>query len=117
VATHYADVLDLGINFFDTAQAYGFGASATMLGDRNLDIVDELERFAEQREFPVGQLAIAWTLANPAVDVAIVGARNPGQIEQTAPAADIHLGTADLNEIERIMKNAVPVGGPAPELM
>jgi aryl-alcohol dehydrogenase-like predicted oxidoreductase len=31
---------------------------------RNLDIVDELERFAEQREFPVGQLAIAWTLAN-----------------------------------------------------
>src|SRR5438876_1643678 len=25
--------LDLGINFFDTAQAYGFGASETMLGE------------------------------------------------------------------------------------
>jgi len=82
---------------------------------RNLDIVGELERFAEQREFPVGQLAIAWTLANPAVDVAIVGARNPSQIQETAPAADIHLGTADLAEIQRIMNSAVPVGGPAPE--
>jgi aryl-alcohol dehydrogenase-like predicted oxidoreductase len=51
------------------------------------------------------------------VDVAIVGARNPSQIEQTAPAAEIQLGTADLAEIERIMRSAVPVGGPAPELM
>jgi aryl-alcohol dehydrogenase-like predicted oxidoreductase len=75
----------------------------------------DLGRFAEQREFPVGQLAIAWTLANPAVDVAIVGARNASQIEQTAPAADIHLGPADLAAIERIMRRAVPVGGPASE--
>ncbi len=82
---------------------------------RNLHVVDELERFAGQREFPVGQLAIAWTLANPAVDVAIVGARTAGQIEQTAPAAEMHLTTADLAQIERILRAAVPVGGPAPE--
>lgn len=49
------------------------------------------------------------------VDVAIVGARTPAQIEQTAPAARIHLGTAGLAEIDRIITNAVPVGGPAPE--
>jgi aryl-alcohol dehydrogenase-like predicted oxidoreductase len=84
---------------------------------RNLQVIDELERFAQLREFPVAQLAIAWTLANPAVDVAIVGARTPQQIEQTAPAVSIHLETADLAEIERIMKAAVSVGGPAPELM
>lgn len=84
---------------------------------QNLAIVGELERFADRREFPVAQLAVAWTLANPAVDVAIVGARTPVQIEQTAPAAGIHLATADLAEIERIMKRAAPVGGPAPELM
>ena len=82
---------------------------------RNLATVDELERFAEQREFPVGQLAIAWTLANPAVDVAIVGARTVAQIEQTATAAGIHLGPADLEQIERIMSSEVPMGGPAPE--
>jgi aryl-alcohol dehydrogenase-like predicted oxidoreductase len=81
----------------------------------NLAIVAELERFAERREMRVGQLAIAWTLANPAVDVAIVGARTPTQIEQTAPAAEINLGTADLAEIEHIMSGALAVGGPAPE--
>ena len=84
---------------------------------RNLDIVHQLEKVAESREFPLSQLAIAWTLANPAVDVAIVGARNPNQIEQTAPSASIHLTTADLGEIEEIMRDAVPVGGPSPEAM
>jgi len=84
---------------------------------RNLQIVDELRQFAQQRGCTVAQLAIAWTLANPAVDVAIVGARRPAQIEQTAPAAEIHLTATDLAEIERITTAAVSAGGPAPELM
>ena len=82
---------------------------------RNVALVQKLQQFAEVREFPLSQLAIAWTLSNPAVDVAIVGARTPLQIEQNAPAADIHLATSDLGEIERIMREAVPVGGPSPE--
>jgi aryl-alcohol dehydrogenase-like predicted oxidoreductase len=55
--------------------------------------------------------------ANPAVDVAIVGARNPTQIEQTAPAAEIHLATDELAEIDCLTRSADPVGGPAPEAM
>lgn len=84
---------------------------------RNVEVVDKLRQFAEAREFPLSQLAIAWTLANPVVDVAIVGARTPVQIEQTAPAADIHLTTFDLGEIDRIVREAVPVGGPSPEAL
>jgi aryl-alcohol dehydrogenase-like predicted oxidoreductase len=82
---------------------------------RNVAVVEQLRLFAEQREFPLAQLAIAWTLAHPAVDVAIVGARTPVQIEQTAPAAGIHLGTQDRTDINHIMRAAVPLGGPAPE--
>jgi len=82
---------------------------------RELDIVADLARLAAERGWTVAQLAIAWTLANPAVDVAIVGARSPSQIEQTAPAAEIHLTPADLAQIDRIMQGAVAVGGPAPE--
>src|SRR5260221_614669 len=40
---------------------------------RTLDIVRRLEALASERGMTVAQLAIAWTLANPAVDVAIVG--------------------------------------------
>ena len=82
---------------------------------RNLRVVDKLKQFAESREFALGQLAIAWTLAHPAVDVAIVGARTPGQIEQTAPAAEIHLTPQDLADIEHLMREAATVGGPSPE--
>ncbi len=65
----------------------------------------------------VAQLAIAWVLAQPAIDVAIVGARIPAQLEQIAPAGEMHLTQATLHEIERIMREAVPIGGPAPEGM
>jgi aryl-alcohol dehydrogenase-like predicted oxidoreductase len=84
---------------------------------RNVDIVRRLEAFAARRAVTVAQLAIAWTLANPAVDVAIVGARSPEQIRQTAPAADIGLSPADLAEIDEIVRDEIPVGGPAPEKM
>ena len=43
---------------------------------RNLAVVRDLTEFAARRGATVAQLAIAWTLANPAVDVAIVGARS-----------------------------------------
>jgi aryl-alcohol dehydrogenase-like predicted oxidoreductase len=49
--------------------------------------------------------------------VAIVGARNPEQIRQTAPAADIQLSPQDLAQIEQIVRDEIPVGGPAPEKM
>jgi aryl-alcohol dehydrogenase-like predicted oxidoreductase len=95
-------------------------ASPLFHGDtfrRNLAVVEELKTFAQRRGHQVAQLAIAWTLANPAVDVAIVGARRPAHIEQTATAAEIRLTTRDLAEIDHIVRAGVPVGGPAPEAM
>jgi len=84
---------------------------------RNLAVVEQLKHLAEQEGMTVAQLAIAWVLAQPGIDVAIVGARNPEQLEQTARAGEIHLTQATLREIERIMREAVPIGGPAPEGM
>jgi aryl-alcohol dehydrogenase-like predicted oxidoreductase len=37
------------------------------------------------------ELAVAWTLAHPAVLVAVVGARRPSQLEGTVDAADFTL--------------------------
>jgi len=84
---------------------------------RDLQKVEELERFADDRGHTVAQLAVAWTLSNPAVDVAIVGARRPDHIEGTAPAADFDLSAEDLREIDNTMQGAVAVGGPSPEGM
>jgi aryl-alcohol dehydrogenase-like predicted oxidoreductase len=87
------------------------------LFQRNLAVVEHLKRLAEQTGMSVAQLAIAWGLAQPGIDVAIVGARVPEQLAQTAQAGDIHLTQDILQEIERMMREAVPIGGPAPEGM
>jgi aryl-alcohol dehydrogenase-like predicted oxidoreductase len=82
---------------------------------RNLATVGELERFAEERGHTVSQLAIAWTLAQPAVHVAIVGSRRAAHIEESVQALEVELGDDDLAEIESIMVGAVRVAGPSPE--
>jgi len=84
---------------------------------RNLATVRALEKFAANRGITVSQLAIAWTLANPAVHVAIVGARQVSHIEDSLRAVDISLTDLDLDEIETIMDEATPVAGPSPEGM
>jgi aryl-alcohol dehydrogenase-like predicted oxidoreductase len=82
---------------------------------QNLGIVDQLRQIAQQRQYTLPQLAAAWVLAHPAVDTASVGALNPAEITDTAAAADIHLSGEEMNTIDRLMRNAVPVGGPSPE--
>ncbi len=82
---------------------------------RNLEVVEELKRFVSSANHTVAQLAVAWTLANPAVDVAIVGARRPDHIEGTAPVAELDLSEDDLQEIDSIMQGAIMVGGPSPD--
>jgi aryl-alcohol dehydrogenase-like predicted oxidoreductase len=84
---------------------------------RNLAVVERLKGFADQRGISLPQLAVAWTLAHPAVHVAIVGAHRPPQLDGTAPAADVELSAADLEQIDAIFADAVPVWGPHPEGM
>jgi aryl-alcohol dehydrogenase-like predicted oxidoreductase len=84
---------------------------------RNVAVVEHLKRLADRRGMTIAQLAIAWVLAQPAIDVAIVGARTPSQLAQTARAGDRHLTQDTLQEIERTMHEAVPIGGPVPEGM
>ena len=85
---------------------------------RNIQVVRELERFASERfGVTVSQLAVAWTLANPAVQVAIVGARSRRHIEDSVAAAKLSLSEGDLERIDPIMAGAVPLSGPSPEMM
>jgi aryl-alcohol dehydrogenase-like predicted oxidoreductase len=82
---------------------------------RNLQTVGELKRFAQEHGYSVSQLAIAWTLAHPAVQVAIVGSRHAAHIEESLGALDVQLSGEDMAEIDRIMAGAVSVAGPSPE--
>jgi aryl-alcohol dehydrogenase-like predicted oxidoreductase len=83
----------------------------------NLRRVQELARFASELGVSVSRLAIAWTLANPAVDVTIVGARHPGHITDSVAAAELSLSEGDLDRIDEIIAGSAAMDGPHPEMM
>jgi aryl-alcohol dehydrogenase-like predicted oxidoreductase len=85
---------------------------------RNLRVVAALEQLAnDELGIPVSRLAVAWTLANPAVQVAIIGTRNPEHVDDAIAAADVELSDDVLRRIDAIAWDAVHVAGPRPEGM
>jgi aryl-alcohol dehydrogenase-like predicted oxidoreductase len=67
---------------------------------RNLRLVETLRAIGDRRNATPGEIAIAWTLRNPAVTGAIVGVRSAQQVSGIAGAADIQLSEDNLREIE-----------------
>jgi aryl-alcohol dehydrogenase-like predicted oxidoreductase len=67
---------------------------------RNLALVERLRAVGKRLGRTPGEVAIAWTLRNPAVTGVIVGARNAKQAEGVMSAAELRLGVEDVAEIE-----------------
>jgi aryl-alcohol dehydrogenase-like predicted oxidoreductase len=72
--------------------------------EKNIAIVEELKKVAADFGKTVAQLAIAWVIRRQEVTSAIVGARKPQQIEQTAPAGDWMLDQGILKQVEEILQ-------------
>ena len=68
---------------------------------RNLRLVETLRVIGRRHNATPGEVAIAWTLRNPAVTGAIVGVRSAQQVSGIAGAADLKLGPNDILEIEQ----------------
>ena len=67
---------------------------------RNLELVERLREVGERHGRPPGQVAIGWTLRNPAVTGAIVGARDAKQVEGNVDATTLRLTNKEIAEIE-----------------
>jgi len=67
---------------------------------RNLALVEKLRAVGERHGRSPGEVAIAWTLYNPAVTGAIVGARNARQAEGVMRAGELRLTKEEVGEIE-----------------
>jgi len=68
---------------------------------KNLDVAQVLREIGERHGHSAAEVAIAWTLRQPAVTGAIVGGRRPEQVEEIVGAADFRLSEEELSEIER----------------
>jgi aryl-alcohol dehydrogenase-like predicted oxidoreductase len=71
---------------------------------RNLELVEILRKIGERNGKAPGEVALAWTLHNPAVTAAIVGLRKADQVHGTVGALSFRLRDEDAAEIESFFR-------------
>jgi aryl-alcohol dehydrogenase-like predicted oxidoreductase len=72
---------------------------------RNLRLVELLRQVGSSHGVEPGVVAVAWTLHNPAITAAIVGARRPDQVEGTVGAATFRLSEAEFARITEFIES------------
>jgi aryl-alcohol dehydrogenase-like predicted oxidoreductase len=90
--------------------------NAEFTGDKlkaNLALAETMKLVGERHGTSAAAVAIAWTLAWPGVTGAIVGAREPVQVDGWIDAATLHLRKADLDEIAATIKRTGAGSGPS----
>ena len=73
-----------------------------------LDAVQKLLPLAKSAGVTLPQLALAWTLRQPAVTSAIVGATKLAHVDDNAKAGDLQIDPATFVEMSRILKPVAP---------
>jgi aryl-alcohol dehydrogenase-like predicted oxidoreductase len=66
---------------------------------KNLELAEILKSIASRHGVSAGEVAIAWTLLNPAVTAAIVGGRSAAQVDGIIRGGAVQLTADDLREI------------------
>jgi aryl-alcohol dehydrogenase-like predicted oxidoreductase len=81
----------------------------------NQAFVDLLRKIAERKKATPAQIALAWLLAQKPWIVPIPGTTKLARLEENTRAADIHLTSEDLREIETAASKIAPQGARYPE--
>ena len=90
----------------------GSGFVTSYLTEEILTKVQLLRPVAEQAGLTLAQLAVAWTLQNPAVSAAIIGATRPEQVRENAVASGVQLDPEILKQIDAVLGDQI-VSDPA----
>jgi aryl-alcohol dehydrogenase-like predicted oxidoreductase len=77
------------------------------LTDDILARVQQLRPLAEQAGLTLAQMAVAWTLQNPNVSAAIVGATRPEQVRENVRASGVRLDHEVMRRIDDILGPAI----------
>jgi aryl-alcohol dehydrogenase-like predicted oxidoreductase len=64
----------------------------------NIDKVERLRAWAEQRGWSVTRLALSWLASQPVVGSVIAGATSPQQVRENAEATDSHMTPEEVSE-------------------
>ncbi|HEY2549632.1 MAG TPA: aldo/keto reductase family protein [Streptosporangiaceae bacterium] len=68
-----------------------------------LERVQQLQPLAQEAGLSLAQLAVAWTLQNPGVSAAIIGATRPEQVRENVKAAGVQLDAGLMQRIDDVL--------------
>ncbi len=68
--------------------------------DSDKEVVDRLEKIANERGAPMAQIALAWMLSKPEVTSPIVGASKPHHLADAVAALDVKLSQDEIKSLE-----------------
>jgi aryl-alcohol dehydrogenase-like predicted oxidoreductase len=69
---------------------------------RNLQTVEELKTLANGHGKTLPQFALRWALSNPVISTALVGFRQPAEVEENLGALDWTISAADMAAVDAI---------------
>ncbi len=87
-----------------TRSAEGWNEPPIRDWNRLWNIVDALKDIAVQKDLPVAQVALAWTLTRPGVSSVVIGGRTPEQIEINIKASEVNLTKEEIQQLNEISK-------------
>jgi len=83
----------------------GGSRSARILNDGSFAKLAKLERFAEEHDHTVGELALAWLGSQPWVGSVIAGATRPEQVNDNVRALEWRLTPDELRQFDEALKD------------
>jgi aryl-alcohol dehydrogenase-like predicted oxidoreductase len=83
--------------------------------NKNLELVQRIERIAAEKNCTPAQLALAWVLAQGDDIVPIPGTKRRTYLDQNLGALDVKLTAADLKRIDELAPRGAAVGARYPE--
>lgn len=83
---------------------------------KNLDLVNEVERLADAKNVTPAQLALAWVLHQGEDVVPIPGTTNPEHLDENIGALDVELTQEELDRIDDIAPEGAAAGERYPDM-
>ncbi len=80
------------------------GYATRFLNDRNFEILNKLEKFAQEKNIKLSHLAIKWLLMQKQVSTVIAGVTSIEQLQDNIKAVNIELSEEDLVTINELTK-------------
>jgi aryl-alcohol dehydrogenase-like predicted oxidoreductase len=68
--------------------------------DRTWQVIDAVQKIAEERGVSMAEVALSWVTARPSVTATILGARTMEQLEANLRAADLHLSAEETAALD-----------------